>query len=348
MTRHLNEGLAFDAWPAVDRQLWGEIVEGDDIFSDAVFARLSPETRKGRMYAYSLWLGFLDLFAPEMLALEPGGRFDSAVVEDFADHLRDNCTETTVGNTLSRLYYVIRAFCPGDDWDWLYGVARRILDAAVPVARPPVMSPDLYRVGLRAIERADGMAMKAGILTKSAATLYRDGMLIATLVEAPMRRKPFSLLAIGEHLEKQGSNWVISVPAEITKTRIAQEYRLSDRLSGHMGAYLERVRPAFPGTDSHNRLWPQIGRPMTDKMIRRRIIKRTEEGLGYPVPPHRFRNAAASFIASADPENILMARDLLGHRSFAMTEKHYIDAAQSRAAGRGLQSILSGCEGAGR
>ena len=79
---------------------------------------------------------------------------------------------------------------------------------------------------------------------------------------------------------------------------------------------------------------------MTDKMIRRRIITRTKEMLGVEVSPHRFRNAAATFVAVADPENIRMTKDLLGHKSFQMTEEHYIDGAQSRIAGRELARIL--------
>lgn len=348
MTRHLNGGLAFIAWPAIDRQIWNEITSDDDPFDKGPFAKANPITRTGRMYAYGLWLGFLELFEPELLDLEPARRVQVDLVKDFADHLGDNCTETTVGLTLSRLYYVIRAFCPGDDWGWLYQASRAMLDAAVPVRHPPVMSDELYRVGLRAMERAEGMARKAGMLTMTAATRYRDGMLIATLVEAPMRRKPFSLIEIGQQLEKEGQCWVISIPKEMTKTKTAQTYRLSERLSGYMDVYLERIRPAFPGADSHIRLWPQIGRPMTDKMVRRRIIKLTEQGLGLPVPPHRFRNAAATFIAAEDPKNVRVARDLLGHRSFDMTEKHYIDPAQSRAAGRGLQAVLANHAEAGQ
>lgn len=340
MTRNLNIGQAFNAWPAIDRELWGQAFEGNDIFDDRVGKPLAPSTKQGRKYAYGLWLGFLEAFEPEMFDRPPGKRVNRRTVEDYVDLLRDNCTETTVAHALLRLFYVIRVFCPNDDWNWLYRVGRRIMDQAVPVAHPPVLSSDLYRVGIRAIERAEGMAKKAGTLTKSAVVRYRDGMLIATLVEAPTRRKPFSLIEIGKHLKKEGRYWVISIPAEITKTNIDEVYPLSERLSRHMDVFLKRIRPAFPGADEYQRLWPYEGRPMTDKMIRRRIIKRTEEGLGFPVPPHRFRNAAATFIATADPENIRVAKDLLGHKSFAMTEKHYIDAAQSRKAGREFSAIL--------
>ena len=91
-------------------------------------------------------------------------------------------------------------------------------------------------------------------------------------------------------------------------------------------------------------LWTYVGRAMTDKMIRRRTIRWTRGALGVAVSPHRFRNAVANFILASDPENVRMAKDLLGHASFAMTEKHYIDPAQSRLAGRALHNILSKME----
>ncbi|HEY5082228.1 MAG TPA: hypothetical protein VII91_10000, partial [Bauldia sp.] len=54
----------------------------------------------------------------------------------------------------------------------------------------------------------------------------------------------------------------------------------------------------------------------------------------------RFRHAAASLWASVDPENDRGAKDLLGHRSFDMTERYYIQA-QSRMAGRALAEVIA-------
>ncbi len=72
---------------------------------------------------------------------------------------------------------------------------------------------------------------------------------------------------------KVGQRWCLTVPAENTKTNVAQEYELSDRLSRYMDIYLEQVRLEF--LEPHGSLWPYEGRPMTDKMIRRRTIKWT-------------------------------------------------------------------------
>ena len=69
--------------------------------------------------------------------------------------------------------------------------------------------------------------------------------------------------------------------------------------------------------------------------------RRTRDALGFPVNPHRFRRAAATFWSSRDPANVRGVKDLLGHMSFDTTEKHYI-MAQSRVAGHALARAIEG------
>jgi integrase len=69
------------------------------------------------------------------------------------------------------------------------------------------------------------------------------------------------------------------------------------------------------------------------------VRKRTRKELGFPVSLHRFRAAAATFWSIKDPANIRGAKDLLGHSSFATTEKDYI-MARSRLAGRALARVI--------
>ncbi|WP_162251999.1 site-specific integrase [Mesorhizobium sp. Root552] len=341
MTRHVNVALPFASWPDEDQQVWEACFDSTDIFDEAPCSHLSAATRQGRQAAYGLWLGYLSLIEPDCLELSAPERINRSRIEDYAAYLRENCRDTTISHQLGRLFYSIRAMYPDRDWRWLYHIARRIARQAKPIKHPMVLSSDLYALGLRLMDKAEVKAKRACRVTKSAAMMYRDGLLIATLVEAPMRRRAFSQLRLNEHLRRIGNRWVIMVPEDLTKTRRFQEYWLSERLTKATDVYLDRFRLAFPGAEDHDWLWTYVGRAMTDKMIRRRTIRWTHGALGFPVSPHRFRNAAANFILAADPENVRVAKDLLGHTSFAMTEKHYIDAAQSRLAGRALQNILS-------
>ena len=78
---------------------------------------------------------------------------------------------------------------------------------------------------------------------------------------------------------------------------------------------------------------------MHDGAINNMVRRRTHKALGFPVNLHRFRQAAATLWSSRDPANVRGAKDLLGHASFATTEKFYI-MAQSRLAGRALARTI--------
>ena len=104
--------------------------------------------------------------------------------------------------------------------------------------------------------------------------------------------------------------------------------------SSRIDLYLEQFRSRIPGADKHAGLWASNkGHPMVSNGIYLAVWKRTKKAFGFGVNLHRFRHAAASFWSSQDPRNVKGVKDLLGHASFATTQKHYI-IAQSRLAGR--------------
>ena len=78
---------------------------------------------------------------------------------------------------------------------------------------------------------------------------------------------------------------------------------------------------------------------MSDTIIYDAVRRRTRKALGFPVNLHRFRRAAATLWSIRDPANVRAVKDLLGHASFATTEKEYI-MAQSRLAGRALAQVI--------
>jgi integrase len=65
---------------------------------------------------------------------------------------------------------------------------------------------------------------------------------------------------------------------------------------------------------------------MTQMAIYDRIRKHTGGAFGAPINPHLFRDAAATTLAIADPENVRVAAPLLGHRTFTTTERYYQQA----------------------
>ena len=69
------------------------------------------------------------------------------------------------------------------------------------------------------------------------------------------------------------------------------------------------------------------------------IIQTTTALLGVPINPHLLRDCAATMLSSLSPEAALATSALLGHRSFATTERYYIRANQLDA-GRKVSAVL--------
>jgi len=173
------------------------------------------------------------------------------------------------------------------------------------------------------------------------AYICRDGLI--ALLTAILLRRTFAALAIGQHLVKAGKRWALDIPACDTKTRQPLEFSISKDLSARIDMYIEQYRRHIPGADTHQGLWPShLGNPTCPPAIGETIRNRTRKAFGFGVSPHRFRHAAASFWAIQDPANVRGAKDLLGHASHDMTEKHY-NMAQSRLASRALVHAIDRC-----
>ena len=100
-----------------------------------------------------------------------------------------------------------------------------------------------------------------------------------------------------------------------------------------LGEYLGVHRPVLEARKGRwkstkgDRLWLSAdGSPLTQMGLYDRVIYWTRKVFGKSVNPHLARDAAATFMAVNDPKHVLLAAPLLGHRTFATTERHYIQA----------------------
>jgi integrase len=187
---------------------------------------------------------------------------------------------------------------------------------------------------------AENSAFAAGIVLKEDALTYRDGLIIALLACVPLRRRTLAALTVNQHLLKIGDDWLLDIPAADTKTRRPLEFPVPHALSERINLYVVEFRGALTGANLHQGLWPSAkGQPMNGGAIYDAVRRRTIVGLGFPVNLHRFRFAAGNLWSISDPMNVRGVKDLLGHSTFGMTERHYIGA-QSRLAGRVLAKML--------
>jgi integrase/recombinase XerD len=340
--RRVKLYLPYAAWPVEDRTRWEVAFQvGTELFEDSgPAAHLAERTRLQLQYAYGKFLYFLADRQPHLLVRAPAERVNRTSIEGFVKWQPKSCGGITIGIYLYHLWLALRYICPSDEWSWLLSISKLITAQAKqkPEKHHLVTSETLYALGIELMDRVNGNAAKN--MSTTHALNYRDGLIIALLALIPLRRRTLAALRIGKHLVQSGDLWALDIPAEDTKTKRPLEFPISGELSGRIDLYLKQFRCRIRGAGTHDGVWASSrGRPMHDGAIHNMVRRRTLEVLGFPVNLHRFRQAAATLWSSRDPVNVRGAKDLLGHASFATTEKYYI-MAQSRLAGRAFARTI--------
>ena len=342
--------LAYDEWPQELRQLWQAAFKAGAFLDEAgAGAHLAPATRAALKAAFGRFLGFLRRQHRLLNHATPEQQVNPAVAAEYVQYRRSACSEPAIATELHHLRLALRLVYPGVDWTWLLAATKRI--AAQAKSRPQkhhlITSERLYALGFALMDEAMETANAVGVVSKTCAFDYRDGLMIALLAAIPMRRRTFAALRIGTQLVRSGKLWGIEVGAEDTKNRRELDFSISAHLSARIDLYLETFRNRIPGADAHDGLWASNkSRAMDHGTIYDMVHRRTRKAFGFSVNLHRFRHAAVTFWSIHDPGNVRGAKDLLGHASFATTEKHYI-MAQSRIAGRALARIVDQSLGKG-
>ena len=331
-------------WPKVDQALLHAACKlGTDPFDDCgPAAHLAQRTQSQLEYAYGKYLLFVSDRHPDLLKRPPAERINRNTIADYIKWQPTSCGGVTLANYIYHLWMILRYICPDENWSWLLTISKRISAQAKrkPEKHHLVTSETLYKLGVdlmdRVVTRVDG----TNDISITDALQYRNGFIIAFLAILPVRRRTLTALRIGKHLVQSGNQWSLDIPAEDIKTKRALEYGIPAMLSAWIDLYVNKFRPRIPGAGTHDFLWASNrGRPMRDGIIYVTVRQCTRKALGFPVNLHRFRNAAATLWSSRDPANVRGVKDLLGHASFATTEKHYI-MAQSRLAGRSLARAI--------
>jgi integrase len=344
MRKATNLYLPYADWPKDDRTRWEAAFKpGADRFDDCgPAAHLAEPTRLTLLDDYARFLAFLSAHDVSLLARTPAARIDRTIIESYVSWQPASCGRITIARILRSLRTTLQYISSGQDWSWISIIAKRIAAQAkhTPEKHHLVTSETLYALGIELMDRATTDANATENISTVDALGYRDGLMIALLALIPLRRRTLAVLRIGRQLLRAGDHWALDIPARDIKTKRPLEYPISAELSAHIDLYLNQFRCRIPGAGTHDYLWAsKEGGPMFDKTIYATVRRRTREGLGFPVNPHRFRGAAATLWSSRDPTNVRGVKDLLGHASFSTTETHYI-MAQSRVAGRTLARAI--------
>jgi integrase/recombinase XerD len=347
--------LPIAAWPERDRLAWeAGTCRAGPFEKSSADSDWSPHSRNKTARGYGRWLGWQTqkcLFDP---SLPPEARVTKPLVADYVAMLSSSCAPYTVVCRLQELYDALRVVAPDEDWRWLAKLWMRLgrrAEPAVNKRRRLRPARDLVDLGRRMMTSA---AQETGWSGRQRAVHYRDGLMIALLAYRPSRLKNFASIVLGVHLVQQSGGWWLQFPACGMKAKRPYEVAFPAALVPELQHYLAVHRKVLlagesgqlsPGTDA---LWvSEVGTMLEKGALASRIRKHTKKAFGASLPPHWFRDAAATSIAVEDPRHVRDAHHILGN-TFAMTEKYYNQARSLEASRRhqamrkALRSSLNG------
>jgi hypothetical protein len=340
--------LPLAEWPAFDRTAWLKAKAPADIFDNPHRGTdwALASWRKAEV-GYGRWLRWLTLYHPDQLTLPAGARLTEGLLRGWHATLAATLAPMS---QLSLVEDVTRAMSilapklkPSSPLTRLHANLRA---SAAPSRNKR------QRLVMADVLRDLGRDMMTEALTinswsdRRRAVAFRDGLAISLLVYRPFRLKNFASLRIGHELVQSAGKWHLVLEREDTKNHRPHEARFPKALLGDLAIYLDRFRPILltgeagcspSGTDA---FWVnETGTAWESGALSHRIADLTQARLNRRIPPHWFRDVAATTIAIEAPHNIADAHLVLGHASHLTTQKHYIQA-ETLQAGAKFQAAM--------
>ncbi|MDB5660490.1 MAG: xerDC2 [Cypionkella sp.] len=246
-------------------------------------------------------------------------------------------------NLILSLLVIAKASAPEENWAWLERGTNRLIGAQSSISLPaakPISAQRIFRESLKRLNALDEKAAKIDVIPLRMATHFLQSLLIAFLIARPVRRRALLAMQVNQHLVQHGDGFQLCFDAADMKDKKQRAFPLPKDLVRSMQAYLDRYRPVLLCGKQSSGLWiSQYGEPLTKDGLSRELPKVVQRHFSIAMRPHAFRHIAATSIAEVDPEHVNIIKDILGHATLAMSEKHY-----NRASGisccNGLQSIV--------
>lgn len=319
-------------WPEQDRLVWEAACTPTSILEDTggELAHLAPISQRKTTKGWGRFLNHLRFNDPAALLEPVAARITLSRVRGYVRRLEelDNSTRTVLCR-LQELGDAARILAPDDEFSFINRIASHVRGRHRP-ARPKtnrVMADEIATLAYTLMEAAEAETGPAGAIQ------FRDGLMLILLSHLPLRRKNFTALTLGEDLVFRQGQWFITLTPAQTKTHAYFEAALHPNLVPWLETYLAKHREVLLAsegrwkTDPGERLWiSSHGSPMTQTAMYDRVSRLTKAAFGESISPHRFRDMAASTIASHAPEYIHAAAPLLGHATLRTTEKYYRQA----------------------
>lgn len=337
--------LKIKDWPETDRHVWEEARTPMRFDRRARLAgKLSERRCRIVCQGYGQWLAFL-LRRGELDPGEPPeDRATPARIEAFVHELQARVSPWSVTMMVQAVQSMLKVMAPDHDWWWLGTVISNLKRIARPSRdkRPHMVDPaQLYALGIDLMTEARTRAEQGDC---HAATVGRDGLMIAMLIACPtMRIANLTAIEIGRHLIADGDLYCLEFAAAETKTSRAMEAELPPELTPWIEFYLRVHRQHLLARgDSHSTrsFWiSRWGTPMIEHAVRDQIKKRTCDAFGKHIWPHLFRAIAATGMVDYAPEQAGLLPDLLGHGDVQTSKRYYV-LSSATVAHKAVQSVM--------
>ncbi|MEX0300793.1 MAG: tyrosine-type recombinase/integrase [Leisingera sp.] len=336
--------LPLSEWPAADQDMWNALfAEGNPLDDRGPLTHLRETTRRSLSLRYGQWLKWLAATEPAAIAYPPVSRVSHDRLTEWMASLNRlaHMSRLTLVDGVLR---VTMAAAPERGWSRETELRARLKRRAGQGTQfrkkgRILSSAVLLEAGLQLFEAS---AARPDI-SLFAATGMRDGAMIALLALIPMRRRALAGLQLGCSVMVDPDRILIAIPEALSKTGLPWEAEVPPQAAPALRAYINTARPVLAerGSRTVPNLWlDRNGNGLSYDYIGPRIAQQTLRMTGVRVPPHFFRDAAATTLSRSSPESARLIRAVLGHKGFATAEKHYIHA-QTIEAGRDYASLVS-------
>ncbi|MCS6625397.1 tyrosine-type recombinase/integrase [Roseibacterium beibuensis] len=338
--------LPVSEWPEQDQNAWALALEPYDAFDPTVglASEWASATQDVMASGYGRWLNWLAQRDELDGSKSPGERATRARLQAYLESLRsENLAEFSIAGRIKQLGRMLQMIEPAGNWVWIVRAADSLHRAAQPKRdRREIMQPpeEILQLGLDLMDAAEHDRFRTDT---DRAVLFRDGLLLAFLVQRPFRRSNLAGLALGQNLELTDV-WQIRIEDDDTKNGapISCDWppALVDALERYLKVHRETLFRGQKVKVATQALWiSKQGRTMGDDAIYCQIKARTKVEFGKAINPHTFRSIAATMIAESSPAESTAIMDVLGHGSMRSSERWYNQAGM-RAAGEHFHRSL--------
>ena len=327
----IRRALPLDEWPPADQALWRAALTAGDLF-DRRRWRGPLGGQNPADQSSSTMVAGSDISpgpAPLTPTTAPADRVTREAVRAYHQHLATLVAPITRLSMLVGLKVMMQAMAPDRSWRWLQDVCNRIQITARPSKdKRSRMRPtaEIVAAALRELE-----SLPCPVTTIKQALAYRDAFMLALMAARPLRVKNFAGLELERHLTRTEHNWLITIPADETKTKQPIAFDLPEMLLPWLERYLSEVRIAVSRGGRIDQALDGQGRRADRSAIDWHPHHQADQA---PVR-HVDQSASAARLRRLEPRQRLR-RDgagrpaLLGHRHRSTTEKLLHPGRQSR------------------